>query len=431
MVDGVKVPEHQVTRVNASAIVFHIENAPKMQAIYTCRHNGIGIQIAEVTVGMPPQPVTDFKCISHNWEDTRFQCTFKFEQNPISTKYKLSYGRSGDSFMNVLDLRPNSSVNESGYWFNVPEYSRVIVNYKFILSMSNVLGTYNQTFDVDNYASIRPDKPHIYRVPDTPVLPRSIQLKWDIGYTLHALPSFCFIVCQLNYTSEHNKSKWETIEMSEKPERAKENLKYTLMNLTPHTWYDVRIRVRVSKVTRDELWSEYATYVFHTASTIPDRPPAMDVGAFHVNYLNDVIIYWKQLKPYEENAANASYVVHKSLVNGKPQALVSSVSRIMAKFSNMPNATLEFEVRSANAKGLSEKSSYIKIPGPWERLPYPTELKKNRNGTLYTLSWQRPLYGHEAVDSYTVFWCKSKSELPNQCEVRKLEMVCDRAMIMR
>lgn len=408
--NGGQVAEELVTRVNDSTLLMRLKNAPLMHAIYICRHENMGVGIAEVLVGTPPKEVTDFKCISLNWE--KMNCSFELEYNPISSNYTLNYGRYSDSFVNTMILKPPTNESKYVYTFEVLNYNNVLYNYSFCLHMQNEFGELKQYFVVDNFASIKPDKPMNINA-NTSISPNGLLLTWNISYVLKPL-SYGHIVTQINYTSEFNKN-WISVEFEDKPKKMYE---YMLKNLTAHTWYDIRIRIRVSKATRDELWSEYESQIFHTIPKIPDKPPRTDIGSFAINDLNDLFLYWHQLKPYEKNGANGTYVITKSTLNGHHYKFPVTMTDIMAKFSTIPDNMLEFEIRSSNSEGRSLDSSPIRIPPKRLRVGYPTELKKNRNGTLYTLSWQKPKHSAEDLESYTVFWCKAKSEQPNQCEVK-------------
>ena len=73
------------------------------------------------------------------------------------------------------------------------------------------------------------------------------------------------------------------------------------------------------------------------------------------------------------------------------------------------------KIWSLNLEGSSLKYSELRIPSLKDRLPEPQRIKKSLTDGEYHLSWSPPHRRNE-VTSYTVFWCVSKSELPNHCE---------------
>lgn len=408
---GVSVPDQYVTRLNNSAIQMHIPHVPKMEHVITCKYSTLGIGYSEVYVGLEPIPVTDFRCISNNWET--LNCTFNFKDNPISTKYKLAYGREGDAFSNVEELEPFINQTQPVYWFNLPRYVSVVEKYAFNLTLSNRFGVRHQEFLLENFRAIRPNAPFHINVTMAPGQP--VNLTWEISNELRIYKNYDgMILTEIRCESEYDRRGplVETYYPSNYGHKI-------LDNLTAFTRYEVHIRIRMSGAdpARDELWSDYAYFAFQTLSRIPDKPPETDIGAFSVNDLNDVVIFWRELRVYEHNAANAGYVITKSLVEGHEKQLKANISRTSAKLQDMRDQTIEFEIRSSNAEGLSRRASFIKVPRKADRVPYPTELKKNRHGTEYTLTWREPRTYARQITSYTVFWCKSKSELPNQCEV--------------
>lgn len=395
-----------VVVLNATAIQVHIPTDQMDTPVITCKVNEKGIGYSEVFIGLPPTEIRDFRCISNNFES--FNCTFKFDENPILTNYNVTYGMPGASYTYHTDLQPFVNLTQPDYWFNVPNYSSVRDLYEFQFFMRNKLGSLNQSFVVNNFESVRAAPPSKLEINTTTNV-----LSWEIHEEL------------LGYEKDvHTEIIVESDYDKRQPirERIKkgEATTHKLENLTAYTWYRVQIRIRLSCAdqSRDELWSDYALYEFETSSRTPDHPPATDIGAFSVNDLNDVVIFWRQLRIFERNAANASYIITKSVAGVQKEMLKADISATMLKMQNTkPYETLEFEIHSSNALGLSQRASHVKVPKKAERVGYPTELKKNRNGTSYKLTWGEPVRNAKEITSYTVFWCKSKSELPNQCEV--------------
>lgn len=80
--------------VNGTAILLRIAHALKMDATISCKiDNRDGVDQTHVYVGLPPNKVEDFYCISENWQN--LMCTFsRSDDNPIVPNYELFYSVS-------------------------------------------------------------------------------------------------------------------------------------------------------------------------------------------------------------------------------------------------------------------------------------------------------------------------------------------------
>lgn len=91
----------------------------------------------------------------------------------------------------------------------------------------------------------------------------------------------------------------------------------------------------------------------------------------------------------------------------------------MAKFDRMAaymNTDLIFHIRSVNDEGNSIMSSVIVVPRIQSRLKHPMHIKKILYDRKYHLSWDAPAFSND-IETYTVFWCVTKNEFLNQCDV--------------
>lgn len=91
----------------------------------------------------------------------------------------------------------------------------------------------------------------------------------------------------------------------------------------------------------------------------------------------------------------------------------------MAKFDRMTaymNNDLVFHIRSANDEGTSVLASVITVPKNQKRLKHPIHIKKILHDRKYHLSWNSPAFSDD-IESYTIFWCVTKNEFLNQCDV--------------
>jgi cytokine receptor domeless len=88
----------------------------------------------------------------------------------------------------------------------------------------------------------------------------------------------------------------------------------------------------------------------------------------------------------------------------------------LTQFKNMSSDEYVFEIKSSNDEGDSAASSRIFVPSKQYRLPKPTILKLLSDNGVYELSWKMPDKNPINISSYTVMWCESKSNSPNDCE---------------
>lgn len=220
----------------------------------------------------------------------------------------------------------------------------------------------------------------------------------------------------IQYTSEINKNVWTrvgpfvgntTVVHDRKQMSHKLSLEYA------HVWYDVRVYIKVNEAPDlPEMWSNYSYHNFQTASRIPDDPPRTDIGGFSFNYFGRLFIFWKQLARAYHNGNNMQYYVSEPSYRWS-----NTTADTMIKFGqeDFANNDLEFTIYSENSEGRSSMYSSVRVPRASKRCQPPTNIKKIKTNQVYNLSWKPPTSGPE-ITSYTVFWCPSKTESPNQCE---------------
>jgi len=142
-----------VERINNTAIRLYVEEAtvsPDNHYVVTCRLGEKGICTRHVYVGYKPAEVTDFQCISYNWE--RLECTWNAQPNPIQTIYTLSYASSIMSRRTVRHTCPTSSSNATTCILKQPTY-KPTHTFNFTMTVSNALAKLTQPLGVlDHYA---------------------------------------------------------------------------------------------------------------------------------------------------------------------------------------------------------------------------------------------------------------------------------------
>lgn len=82
--------------------------------------------------------------------------------------------------------------------------------------------------------------------------------------------------------------------------------------------YKVEVRFRTQESYNiEEMWSEYTAINMKSVAYKPERPPDMTLGSFNVAEDDDIIsIYWRELRPEEQNGDKFKYNITKILQNG-------------------------------------------------------------------------------------------------------------------
>uniref|UniRef100_A0A6B2E6T6 Putative cytokine receptor n=1 Tax=Phlebotomus kandelakii TaxID=1109342 RepID=A0A6B2E6T6_9DIPT len=372
----------------------------------------IGVSPVRVNVGYAPKNVTNFRCISYNWDD--MYCTFDKEYNSIYTNYNLTYGGVLSTRAKSLDINPND--NSTSYTFQVVGYYSAYEVYYFTLDMRNQFGSNQQTFKVNTFDCVKPDPPSMMNV--TKREPTRVTLTWKLHYKLKVFErEFIYEGKYIRSPNEMGIMESQPLDMSKLVSASMIDYSLTIDGLYAHMWYEVQIRVGVPNISREELWSNYTKFQFQTLPKIPDRPPDVNIGSFYLNDHNDLWLYWKPLPLEEQNGNNSHYVI-SSVRNGKGTELTiqaSNLTTIMAKFQEIRDEDFTFTIRSANSEGESIDGSTIYVPSRANRFPLPTDLKKYSIDYKYKLTWAPPSTRQDELTSYTVFWCESKTNYPSEC----------------
>lgn len=408
---GQLVERRYVSVLNRSAIEMRIDNVYAMDTTFICKLNGRhGLSYNDVKVGYRPGPVKGLKCRAMDWKS--MNCTFEQMQNPVPVHYKLEYHPRGAGQIYNCPLRYDYNKNHSCLLGTTYRKSHGIFN--FNLYSNNTFGTYNQSFTINNFASVITSPPE--KLAATEINSYSVTLSWEINFELLGFPElFDFqIISQSTCDLE-----WKTIDVLSYRPISKDSQKYYNYFLPlnySHTWYDIRLRMRSSVApNEEEMWSKWSNVTFQTAHRIPDYPPKVDAGSFNVRANGDLYVYWKDLPKCQQNGANYNYTVISS---DKKHSEPSEQSLLMAVFRkdrvNLDH-DMTITIQNYNIVGPSKDVQKLIIPKDGRRLAAPEGIKKVLANGDYRLSWERPKT-IENITSYTIFWCVSKSELPNHCE---------------
>lgn len=371
-----------------------------------------------VAVGYPPQDVSDFSCVSQNWQN--LTCTWKKKYNPVKTRYTIWYrlpGRAGGRIKYACpgetDIQEDRCVwNEESN----PPYRQPYETYFFHIEAINHFNNSTFSHKFNHYAHVIPAKPEKFR--SSKKTSSSIYLEWVIPYPMQNFPPG--LIHRVEFLPQwESRESWHSVNTSRiiKKNDSKEQ-KHTL-NITslkyPNTFYDIRVYLKSAKAVSndDSLWSAPAAMTIKTLPDLPGAPPRTDIGSFEVfNHVDsrDIYIYWQTIPDYLQNGDMFRYKIidindeNNSPVFKEPTELTKKY----AKYSKMDlNKNFRFHIVSVNTEGRSINKSEIVIPSRVQVPPGPLSVTKvfYENGT-YELSWKPPS-DQEEIDTYTIFWCDS------------------------
>lgn len=402
-----------------------IDNAPEMNTKFICKLNGTdGVNYNDVKVGYKPGPIKELKCISNNWED--LNCTFQSMHNPIPVQsYKLTFRIYKDYGMYYnCDVVPLYVNFQYGCYLNLStHYKQFHKNYYFTLETVNQFGKYEQNFKINHYENIVLSPP--IKLTTANITNSSVLLEWEKETRLNSFPEG--IVWDMMLISECEG--WKKINLSNHEIYQVNNTTNTAYRLWlndlnfAHTWYDIRLRMQTEEANAryasdDTRWSKWTNVTFQTKQRHPDNPPDIDIASFNVHTNDDVYIYWKELPKCRQNGGNFTYIVKSGNLKNELPSEQSSCNAIYRKEKIDLNTEQTFKIWSKNIMGLSERHSDLKIPAKRKRFGEPQDIKKFVVNLEYQITWSPPVIedDRDPLTSYTVFWCNSKSELPNDCE---------------
>ncbi|XP_058829691.1 cytokine receptor-like isoform X2 [Topomyia yanbarensis] len=408
------VSRQNVKIVNESTIQLQIFNSSVNALQYICKLNNTkGVDMRSVFVGYKPYNVTNFKCRSENWQ--KMNCSFEQAYNPIPTKYDLSFrfDTSPVDFTCPLEGQFNNTWKCSVDLDSSYRQSHEL--YYFVLESSNVFGRNRQDFIINNFNNVIPEAPSECTVSN--VTSNSVMLHWTISYKLQTFKrDFIF---QIKILSSFDNKMWKFVNVSG-IHKSLTNYTLPLENLQfADARYDVRIRMKTATAEDiEEMWSNYSSCLFNTLPRRPDSPPDVAVGGFEINVYNDIFVYWKEVTKSKHNAANGfQYKITSITRNGEPVSNVTEGRNgsTMVQFRNMTDGNYTFEIRSSNNKGDSLQYSELFIPSRDYRVPKPEITKLLSDSGRYLLSWKAIPEHIAKITSYTVLWCNSSSNSPNDC----------------
>lgn len=412
--DDKPVPPESIKIVNDTTIELHVRNATAGTHKHICKMNdSIGIAIKTVNVGYKPRNVLNFKCHSYNWQN--MNCSFEQPYNPIPTSFSLIFGfeNSPGDFQCPLDQKYNHKWE--CYRDMDSSYRQSQELYNFVLEATNVLGNNTERFTINHYDNVIPEMPSECFTSN--ITSRSALLHWSISYKLQTFKRD--FVYEIKILSMYDNKKWKMMDVS-RISRKLTNYSLPLDSLEfADTRYDVRIRMRTATAEdTEEMWSNYSSCLFNTLPRRPDNPPEVAIGGFEINAYNDVFVYWKEIPKSKHNSATGFHYkpnLKRNELSSSPPLVVGRNGSTMIQYKNVTDGNYTFVILSSNSEGDSLKSSKLFIPSKEYRVAKPVITKLLSDSGKYTLSWKAASKHNDKITSYTVFWCNSSSNSPNDC----------------
>lgn len=409
--------------LNRTAIELSLPTVPEQATVIYCQYESPtgmkGVTTAELYVGRKPDKIEKLDCFSYHW--ISLNCSFVMPENHVRVSYELRYSAGDLKSLQANRLLYDCEAGqpENNVWscrFIDLKYRRSSPLFTFNLTAKNFLGETTSFYEFDNFAHIIVDVPSEWKHEEP--TDKSIRMKWELPKgKLRALDHKPFdfeISVTPHCYIEKNESR--VIALSNVSADVAKNFSHVIDLEYAFTWYDIKIRSKISMAEDiEKMWSPWSeTLQVKSKPRLPDFPPIITKGAFHILPNDDVYVYWKEVPKCKYNGDNFTYsVVAANTPHGHPKELKETYA-VYRKNRNMAVNGGSIKIRSQNAVGLSEHASTYDIPSIERRIKGPKDLQKRLKNGTYELKWSPP---DDVLDivSYTVFWCTSKTEGENKC----------------
>ncbi|KAH9366377.1 hypothetical protein HPB48_018138 [Haemaphysalis longicornis] len=236
---------------------------------YNCniRVDGIVFHVCatQVTIGEPPLPVENFRCISYNFRNVT--CYWEPTPNSVKTEYKLgemfAYTDKHGGFYRECPLKSHVNNVSACAWStnSKPVFRKESSEFRFVLTGTNALGERRFNYTLRHLAIMKVSEPSEFK--SSAVTKRSITLSW-------------------NACAEQRENR-KLLVVYEIPLCVAVRVK--VEDLLPYTTYTFHIRARASEAVFDELWTNNVTMAKRTLKDVPEAPPRISRSGFKVqNY---------------------------------------------------------------------------------------------------------------------------------------------------
>ncbi|KAJ3639518.1 hypothetical protein Zmor_002874 [Zophobas morio] len=417
------IPGEMIDVINGTTIKLHVDNPPLVSGDqYTCvLDKQTSVCMNRVSVGIKPQKVTDFSCISYNYDN--LTCSWTTPNNYVRTDYNLTFTLGEGRAARYVYLCPAivSVDNRSSCFWNIsttPHYRLVHENFNFTLTMNNTFGTNQINEHFNHFAHVLSGPPEKLKAESATA--SSILLSWVVPLSMQTFPPG--VHHRILYQCEYDEKKWKYGDILLKQPHKK--VTYNLTGLPyAHALCDIRVSLRSAKAlpSDESMWSRNASITFRTSSKIPDEPPLTDVGSFEVvafgNKLQnrEAYIYWKQIREEQKNGPEFRYEIS---CEEEPELKPSNVTNTYAKFNELSiSKSYTFHIWSKNVDGSSLRRSTVRVPKQADRVKEPIRFTKVEfSEGNFELTWEPPeLLPTQYITNYTIFSCTNERDRPYQC----------------
>ncbi|XP_063928126.1 cytokine receptor-like isoform X1 [Zophobas morio] len=417
------IPSEMIDVVNSTVINLHIPKpALVSKDLYTCISNDTTVCKTYVSVGIKPQKVTDFSCISNNYDN--LTCSWTTPNNYVSTDYNLTFtvgeGRAA-RYIYLCPVLQSEANNKRKYCFwdklTTPHYRLVYESFNFTLKMNNTFGQNQINVYFVHFSKVWSGPPENLMAES--VTPSSVYLSWRVPSSMQTFPPG--VHHRILYQCKYGKKEWKLGGMlTGRSFRGRTS--FNLTNLpNAHTICEIRVSLRSAKALPDDksMWSRNASITVRTGSKIPDEPPLTDVGSFEIVAFDDgyreVYIYWKHIKEKQKNGPLFRYGISCEEDDSiKP----TEITNAYAKFDNLPaSKSYTFHIWSENMNGSSLGRSTVRVPEEADHVKEPKNFiaVKFSEGD-FELFWEPPeLSTNQYITNYTIFTCSNVRDRPDQC----------------
>lgn len=430
---------------------------------YNCniRVDGIVFHVCatQVTIGEPPLPVENFRCISYNFRNVT--CYWEPTPNSVKTEYKLgemfAYTDKHGGFYRECPLKSHVNNVSACAWStnSKPVFRKESSEFRFVLTGTNALGERRFNYTLRHLAIMKVSEPSEFK--SSAVTKRSITLSWNACAEQRENRKL-LVVYEIHYVSQFE-SKWKTI-------RVFNRTSHLVQDLLPYTTYTFHIRARASEAVFDELWTNNVTMAKRTLKDVPEAPPRISRSGFKVqNYQGrrSIMLNFEALPQKLWAGATIEYFI-VGCEEGMPDdgCENKTVAMPTVTFDGLfRNSRYNFRLWSKNEIGFSKVDSSLRVDKYDELINTPRDIKVVALGSgHYEVSWHAPSprvpatlpssststsaeegeggSGGEVAAplgpvSYTVFWCPRMLPRSYSCneslEWRKLELNASSTML--
>ncbi|XP_075528311.1 cytokine receptor domeless [Dermacentor variabilis] len=378
----------------------------------------------QVTIGEPPLPVENFRCISYYYKN--LTCYWEPPPNSVKTEYRLgemfAYTRTHKGFYRLCPKAGHSGNGSYCSWTlgSSPPLRKETTLFRLVMNGTNALGVRNFTYTIEHLKIVKISEPTEFKC--SAVSKRSVTLSWNASIEQRENPKL-LVIYEIHYQSQYE-SNWKTVEVFNKTS-------LMIQNLNPFTAYTFRLRGKASKAVREELWTDDVVLSQTTLKDVPEAPPRISRSGFKVqNYQHrrTIMLNFEALPEKKWGGATLQYLI-KCCEEDVPEDSCENktVEMPTVMFEGLfRNSRYNFQLWSLNEIGFSRVHSSLQVDKYDELINVPQDIEVVAHGSgSYVVSWRAPsarvpvLTSSTSISaeeehaasselgpvSYTVFWC--------------------------